>query len=116
MMFSDTCDLLLDTLCSARANAYGCDHRGNADHNTQHGKRGAELIHLQRPKRDAHGRDQVLHGDTTAAVCAATASTGTVIGLVTFWSLTTRPSRKRMIRPAYAAISSECVTMTIVIP
>ena len=52
---SDTRDLILDTLCRARADAYRRDHRGNADHNAQHGQRGAQLIHLQRAERDAHG-------------------------------------------------------------
>ena len=39
-----------------------------------------------------------------------------VCDFATFASATIKPSRKRMMRPAYVAISSEWVTITIVIP
>ena len=83
----------------ACAFAHGYDHgkRGDADDDAEHHKKGPHLVHADRP----HGELNCLCLFHYAALLS---------------SLTILPSRILMIRLARCAISSECVTMTMVLP
>src|SRR5690606_750251 len=76
------------------------DDGGDTDDDAEHGQEGAERVAQDRLEREAHG-----FPDHRAALRAGIAR-----------SEATRPSMKVTSRPAWAAMSSSCVTMTMVMP
>src|SRR5438477_369194 len=107
----------LDPLGHARlrssAHAHHGDHGAHADDDAQHRQYAAELVHAQRADGDPGALPDVhATASSSSCACATEASRGERTGS----SRCKRPSRSVSTRLAKAAISSSCVTRTIVMP
>src|SRR5437870_1290300 len=112
---AEALDLLGDAGLRPRADRDHGDDRGHPHDDAEHGQDAAQLVHAEGANGDASAREDV-HSSSSASTGKVASTCRASRVSATTSSLSTRPSRKVMVRAAKGTMSASCVTRTTVMP